>query len=158
MEILNQDLQNQLIGLIQIIIGGLLSIASIYCIIFINKYTAIAKEKLNAIQDKNAKDKLDVVLDRLNSLLVTNITNAETTLKKELVKGIEDGSLTKEDFTSLKESVINKVINQLGNDSIKLITDEVGDLRDYVGVKLEETLAELKENPNSVVQHTVINK
>ena len=156
MEILNQDLQNQLIGLIQIIIGGLLSIASIYAIIFIQKYTAIAKEKLNAIQDKNAKEKLDVAIDRLNSLLVTNIVNAETTLKNELIKGIQDGNLTKEDFASLKESVTNKVINQLGQDSTELITNEVGDLKDYVNVKLEETLAELKEDPNSIVKHTII--
>ena len=156
MEILNQDLQNQLIGLIQIIIGGLLSIASIYAIIFIQKYTAIAKEKLNAIQDKNAKEKLDVAIDRLNSLLVTNIVNAETTLKNELIKGIQDGNLTKEDFASLKESVTNKVINQLGQDSTELITNEVGDLKDYVNVKLEETLAELKEDQNSIVKHTII--
>ena len=156
MEILNQDLQNQLIDLLQIVIGGLLSIASIYAIIFIQKYTAIAKEKLNAVKDKNAKEKLNIAMDRLNSLLVTNIVNAETTLKDELVKGIQDGSLTKEDFASLKESVTNKVINQLGQDSTELITNEVGDLKDYVSVKLEETLAELKEDPNSVVQHTVI--
>ena len=156
MEILNQDLQNQLIGLLQIVIGGLLSIASIYAIIFIQKYTAIAKEKLNAIQDKNAKEKLDVAIDRLNSLLVTNIVNSETTLKNELIKGIQDGNLTKEDFASLKESVTNKVINQLGQDSTELITNEVGDLKDYVNVKLEETLAELKEDPNSVVKHTII--
>ena len=154
MGILNQDLQNQLISLIQIIIGGLLSIATIYSIIFINKYTAIAKEKLQAVKDANARDKLDVAMDRLNSLLVTNIINAEATLKEELIKGIQDGNLTKEDFVSLKESVANKVINQLGQDSTELITNEVGDLKDYVNVKLEETLAELKEDPNSIVQHT----
>ena len=156
MEILNQDLQNQLIGLIQIIIGGCISIGSIYAIIIIQKYTAIAKEKLNAIQDKNAKEKLDIALSRLNDLLVSNIVNAEVTLKSELTKGIQDGNLTKEDFVSLKESVTNKVINQLGQDSTELITNEVGDLKEYVNVKLEETLAELKDNPNSVVQHTVI--
>lgn len=151
-----EQIQEQLIQLLTIIIGGLLSIATIYVTIFINKYTSIAKEKAKQIKDENAQKKVNVALDRVNSLLTTNIVNAETTLKKELLKGIADNNFTKEDFVSLKESVINNVLKQLGDDSKNLLDSELGDLNGYISVKMEETLAELKENPNSVVQHTEI--
>lgn len=151
-----EQIQEQLIQLLTIIIGGLLSIATIYVTIFINKYTSIAKEKAKQIKDENAQKKVNVALDRVNSLLTTNIVNAETTLKKELLKGIADNNFTKEDFVSLKESVINNVLKQLGDDSKNLLDSELGDLNGYISVKMEEILANLKEDPNSVVSHTEI--
>ena len=45
MDILNTELQSQLIQLIQIIIGGCLSIASIYAVILINKYAFLLMRK-----------------------------------------------------------------------------------------------------------------
>ena len=153
MDILNTELQSQLIQLIQIIIGGCLSIASIYAVILINKYTNIAKEKLNSIQDKNGKEKLNVAMDRLNSLLVTNITNTENTLKKTLIEASKDNKLTKEDFDLLKNNVAENVISQLSNDTTDIISKEVGDINDFVNIKLEEVLANLKANPNSSVEY-----
>ena len=153
MDILNTELQSQLIQLIQIIRGGCLSIASIYAVILINKYTNIAKEKLNSIQDKNAKEKLNVAMDRLNSLLVTNITNTENTLKKTLIEASKDNKLTKEDFDLLKNNVAENVISQLSNDTTDIISKEVGDINDFVNVKLEEVLANLKADPNSSVEY-----
>ena len=153
MDILNTELQSQLIQLIQIIIGGCLSIASVYAVILINKYTNIAKEKLNSIQDKNAKEKLNVAMNRLNSLLVTNITNTENTLKKTLIEASKDNKLTKEDFDLLKNNVAENVISQLSNDTTDIISKEVGDINDFVNVKLEEVLANLKADPNSSVEY-----
>lgn len=153
MDILNTELQSQLIQLIQIIIGGCLSIASIYAVILINKYTNIAKEKLNSIQDKNAKEKLNVAMDRLNSLLVTNITNTENTLKKTLIEASKDNKLTKEDFDLLKNNVAENVISQLSNDTTDIISKEVGDINDFVNIKLEEVLANLKADSNSSVEY-----
>lgn len=152
MEILNQDLQNQLIGLLQVLIGGVLSIGSIYAVILINKYTNIAKEKLQSIKDENAKHKLEVACERLNSLLVTNITNTENSLKQELLNASADGKLTKEELLSLKESVVDKTLKQLGPDTTELLTNEVSDIRDYTETKLEEVLANLKLDPNSSVK------
>ena len=149
-----EQIQQQLINLFTILISGALTIATIYATAYINKAINTAKLKNESIKDENARNKINFALDRLDSLLVTNITNAEVTLKKELVDGIQDGKFTKEDFASLKESVVNNVLNQLGKDSTELLNTELGNLNDYVSARLEETLANLKENPDSVVKHT----
>lgn len=147
-----EQIQNQLIGLFTIVIGGALTIASIYATIYINKYIEIAKEKSQAIKDENAQKKINLALERVNELLVTNITSANETLKKELIEGIKDGNLSKEDFASLKESVINKVLVQLGGNSKELLSTEIGDLNDFLSSKLEEKLANLKLDENSRVK------
>ena len=149
-----EQIQQQLINLLTIIISGAIAVATVYATMYIDKAIKMVKSKNESIQDENARKKLNNALDRLDSLLVTNIVNAEVTLKKELVNGIQDGKFTKEDFASLKESVVNNVLNQLGKDSTELLNTELGNLNDYVSVRLEETLANLKENPDSVVQHT----
>lgn len=147
-----EQIQNQLIGLFTIVIGGALTIASIYATIYINKYIEIAKEKSQAIKDENAQKKINLALERVNELLVTNITSANETIKKELIEGIKDGNLSKEDFASLKESVINKVLVQLGGNSKELLSTEIGDLNDFLSNKLEEKLANLKLDENSRVK------
>lgn len=149
-----EQIQQQLINLLTIIISGAIAVATVYATMYIDKAIKMVKSKNESIQDENARKKLNDALDRLDSLLVTNIVNAEVTLKKELVNGIQDGKFTKEDFASLKESVVNNVLNQLGKDSTELLNTELGNLNDYVSVRLEETLANLKENPDSVVKHT----
>ena len=149
-----EQIQQQLINLLTIIISGAIAVATVYATMYIDKAIKMVKSKNESIQDENARKKLNDALDRLDSLLVTNIVNAEVTLKKELVDGIQDGKFTKEDFASLKESVVNNVLNQLGKDSTELLNTELGNLNDYVSVRLEETLANLKENPDSVVKHT----
>lgn len=153
-----EQIQEQLIQLIMILVGGALTIATIYATILVNKYIDIAKEKAQQIKDENAKKKVEDALERVNSLLVTNITNAEVTLKQEILNGLSDGTFSKEDFTSLKESVVNNVLTQLGNDSTELLNSELGDLNSFVSSKLEEVLADLKEDPNSIVKHTTIDK
>ena len=153
-----EQIQEQLIQLIMILVGGALTIATIYATILVNKYIDIAKEKAQQIKDENAKKKVEDALERVNSLLVTNITNAEVTLKQEILNGLSDGTFSKEDFTSLKESVVNNVLTKLGNDSTELLNSELGDLNSFVSSKLEEVLADLKEDPNSIVKHTTIDK
>ena len=86
-QFLSSDIQQQLINLFQIILGGAISVVSIYAVILVNKYTAIAKEKLQTIQDKNARDKLNIALNRLDTLLINTITSTENTLKQEIIKG-----------------------------------------------------------------------
>ena len=155
-QFLSSDIQQQLINLFQIILGGAISVVSIYAVILVNKYTAIAKEKLQTIQDKNARDKLNIALNRLDALLINTITSTENTLKQEIIKGSEDGTFNKEDLKSLKETVANKVLVQLGTDTKNVLSAEIGDLTEYTNDRLETILANLKDDPNSSVQHTNI--
>lgn len=139
-------LQEGLIDLLKIVIESVLAIASVYATMFVANVTKKAKVELQKVKDEKAKELLNQNLDRVDVLLRTNIIAMENTLKKELIKDIEDGKLDKEEAKLLVNNVKKNVLNQLGNESLIVLNEGLNDLNGYIGARLEEILVEVKNN------------
>ena len=139
-------LQEGLIDLLKIVIESVLAIASVYATMFVANVTKKAKVELQKVKDEKAKELLNENLDRVDVLLRTNIIAMENTLKKELIKDIEDGKLDKEEAKLLVNNVKKNVLNQLGNESLVVLNEGLNDLNGYIGARLEEILVEVKNN------------
>ena len=139
-------LQEGLVDLLEIVIESVLAIASVYATMFVANVTKKAKVELQKVKDEKAKELLNQNLDRVDALLRTNIIAMENTLKKELIKDIEDGKLDKEEAKLLVNNVKKNVLNQLGNESLAVLNEGLIDLNGYIGARLEEILVEVKNN------------
>ena len=139
-------LQEGLVDLLKIVIESVLAIASVYATMFVANVTKKAKVELQKVKDEKAKELLNQNLDRVDALLKTNIIAMENTLKKELIKDIEDGKLDKEEAKLLVNNVKKNVLNQLGNESLIVLNEGLNDLNGYIGARLEEILVEVKNN------------
>ena len=139
-------LQEGLVDLLEIVIESVLAIASVYATMFVANVTKKAKVELQKVKDEKAKELLNQNLDRVDVLLRTNIVAMENTLKKELIKDIEDGKLDKEEAKLLVNNVKKNVLNQLGNESLAVLNEGLNDLNGYIGARLEEILVEVKNN------------
>ena len=139
-------LQEGLVDLLKIVIESVLAIASVYATMFVANVTKKAKVELQKVKDEKAKELLNQNLDRVDVLLRTNIIAMENTLKKELIKDIEDGKLDKEEAKLLVNNVKKNVLNQLGNESLAVLNEGLNDLNGYIGARLEEILVEVKNN------------
>ena len=139
-------LQEGLVDLLEIVIESVLAIASVYATMFVANVTKKAKVELQKVKDEKAKELLNQNLDRVDALLRTNIVAMENTLKKELIKDIEDGKLDKEEAKLLVNNVRKNVLNQLGNESLAVLNEGLNDLNGYIGARLEEILVEVKNN------------
>ena len=139
-------LQEGLIDLLKIVIESVLAIASVYATMFVANVTKKAKVELQKVKDEKAKELLNQNLDRVDVLLRTNIIAMENTLKKELIKDIEDGKLDKEEAKLLVNNVKKNVLNQLGNESLIVLNEGLNDLNGYIGARLEEILVEVKNS------------
>ena len=139
-------LQEGLVDLLEIVIESVLAIASVYATMFVANVTKKAKVELQKVKDEKAKELLNQNLDRVDALLRTNIIAMENTLKKELIKDIEDGKLDKEEAKLLVNNVKKNVLNQLGNESLAVLNEGLNDLNGYIGARLEEILVEVKNN------------
>lgn len=139
-------LQEGLVDLLKIVIESVLAIASVYATMFVANVTKKAKVELQKVKDEKAKELLNENLDRVDVLLRTNIIAMENTLKKELIKDIEDGKLDKEEAKLLVNNVKKNVLNQLGNESLIVLNEGLNDLNGYIGARLEEILVEVKNN------------
>ena len=138
-------LENTVIQLLGIIIGGLLAIASAYMALFVAKATQRAKIETEKLNDERQKAIVDATLDKVDELLKTNIIALENTVKKDMLELIADGKIEKEELKKLAENVKINVINQLGEGSMAILNETLGDVNGYLEVRIEEKLAEIKK-------------
>ena len=138
-------LENTVIQLLGIIIGGLLAIASAYATLFVAKATQKAKVEIEKLNDERQRKIVDATLDKVDELLRTNIVALENTTKKDMLALIEDGKIEKEELKKLAEDVKVNVLNQLGEGSIAILNETLGDVNGYLEVRIEEKLAEIKK-------------
>lgn len=138
-------LQNTVIQLLGIIIGGILAIASAYATLFVAKATQRAKVETEKLNDERQRKIMNATLNKVDELLRTNIIALENTVKKDMLVLIEDGKLEKDELKKLAQDVKENVLNQLGEDSIAVLNGTLGDVNGYLEVRIEEKLAEIKK-------------
>ena len=138
-------LENTVIQLLGIVIGGLLAIASAYMTLFVAKATQKAKVETKKLKDERQRKIINTTLNKVDELLRTNIIALENTTKKDMLALIEDGKIEKEELKKLAEDVKVNVLNQLGEGSIAILNETLGDVNGYLEVRIEEKLAEIKK-------------
>ena len=141
MENLLKDTVVQLLG---VIIGGCLAIATAYAGLLIARATQKIKLEIEKLNDETQKKIFNDALDRVDSLLQTNIVAMENTVKKDMLASIADGKIEKAELKTLSDNVKNNVLKQLGDDSLAVLNDSLGDVNGYLEVKIEEILAQIK--------------
>ena len=137
-------LQNTVIQLLGIVIGGILAIASAYMTLFVAKATQKAKAETEKLNDERQRKIINATLNKVDELLRTNIIALENTVKKDMLVLIEDGKIEKDELKKLAQDVKENVLNQLGDDSLAILNDTLGDVNGYLEVRIEEKLAEIK--------------
>lgn len=138
-------LENTVIQLLGIIIGGLLAVASAYATLFVAKATQKAKVEIEKLNDERQRKIANATLDKVDELLRTNIVALENTVKKDMLVLIEDGKIEKDELKKLAQNVKENVLNQLGEGSIAILNETLGDVNGYLEVRIEEKLAEIKK-------------
>ena len=141
MENLLKDTVVQLLG---VIIGGCLAIVTAYASLLIARATQKIKLEIENLNDETQKKIFNDALDRVDSLLQTNIVAMENTVKKDMLASIADGKIEKAELKTLADNVKNNVLKQLGDDSLAVLNDSLGDVNGYLEVKIEEILAQIK--------------
>ena len=137
-------LKDTIIQLLGIIIGGGLAVASAYTGLLVARATQKIKLEIERLNDETQKRILNDTLDRVDDLLQTNIIAMENTVKKDMLAAIEDGKVEKAELKTLANNVKNNVLKQLGNDSLEVLNNSLGDVNGYLEVKIEEILAQIK--------------
>ena len=137
-------LQNTIIQLLGIVIGGILAIASAYATLFVAKATQKAKVEIEKLNDERQRKIINATLNKVDELLRTNIVALENTVKKDMLVLIDDGKIEKDELKKLAQDVKINVLNQLGEDSLAILNDTLGDVNGYLEARIEEKLAEIK--------------
>ena len=138
-------LQDTIIQLLGIVIGGILAIASAYMTLFVAKATQKAKAETEKLNDERQRKIVNATLNKVDELLRTNIIALENTTKKDMLSLIYDGKIEKDELKKLAQDVKENVLNQLGDDSLAILNDTLGDVNGYLEVRIEEKIAKKKK-------------
>lgn len=141
---MENQLQESLIQLLSILIGGALTVVTAYVGVFVQKATQKAKLEIAKIEDENAQVIFSNALEKTTTLINTNIVAMENTLKKELIVAIEDGKIEKDELKQLSTAVKDNVLNQLTDDTLNVLNGGIKDINQYLEMKIEEELAKIK--------------
>ena len=145
-----EGLQNQINESLYTIVGLLISLATIYIVIYLNKLISKAKIEATKIEDEQQRKLVVDGLEDLRRTLVKNIVATEETTKQAMIKS-KQGNLTKEDYRKLAEEVLIKTKDQLSNDTLSLLSRNYDNLNSYIESELEAQLKEVKlQNMNMV--------
>ena len=137
----NQIMEALGLLLTTVITGGIGVITS-YVAIYLNNLKIKIQAETAKIKNEDTRRLVDGALDRLNSLIITNVM--ENTVKKELLESINDGKIDKSELKKLAEQVRDNVLKQLGDGSVSILNGAIGDLSGYLEVKIEEQLSQIK--------------
>ena len=138
-------LEKNLIELLDIVIRGLLTIASAYGVYLVSKVVQKIKLKMMKLEDEQAQLIFNNALEKVDMLLKTNIIAMENTLKKEISEGIKDGKVEKDELNKLAVNVKENVLNQLGKGSLDILNEGLNDVNGYIEARLEQVLVDIKK-------------
>ena len=148
-----QDIIN---SIVQTIIGGALSIASVYISIYVAKAIEVSKIKASLIKNEEAKAIINSTIDRVDDLIATNIISVENTLKPQILEAIKDGKVDNSELEGLSIVVKKNVLKQMSEDTCGVLNATLSDVHGYIENRIERILAELKDAKGNVVTHTII--
>ena len=129
-------LEKNFIELLDIVIKGLLTIASAYGVYLVSKVIQRIKLKMIKLESEQAQVIFNNALEKVDMLLKTNIVAMENTLKKEISEGIKDGKVEKDELNKLAVNVKENVLNQLGKGSLDILNEGLNDVNGYIEARL----------------------
>ena len=151
-----QNFQNVLNTIVEAVVSGALTIASVYVPILISKVVKVANSKASLIKNEESQANDTNAIDRIDDLITTNIISAENTLKPKILEAIKDGKIDKSELEELSKIVKENVLKQISEDVNEVLNTTVSDTSSYLENRIEKILAELKNSAGNVVTHTEV--
>jgi len=114
------------------------------------------ESKISLIKDDKLRNIAENIKTRVENITVNTITMIEAVEKPIIIEGIKNGSMTKDDLTSLKNKAIETIKSQLTTEGQTDLQNTVGDVNSYLNALVEAKLADSKVNSTSSISKTVL--
>jgi hypothetical protein len=139
------------------VIGALIALVTAY---FATKkpVAKIVDAKIDSIQNADLRAAVKDSKENLDTILETFISNAENTVKPQIIKALEDGKVDRSELDGLTKTVTEEVMTQLPPAVKEMLGKIIVNLEAYVEARLIKVLHDMKDAPGTNVTHTVVNQ
>ena len=122
----------------------LISIAVAFAIKYISKGFSYIEAKVGLIEDEKVRTLVANTVQDVRTMLTNEILTSGKELKKEILEASGDGKLTVEEGKEIAVKTAENVLDNLSEESMKLIDKTYGSVESFVLGQLEDMYAELK--------------
>lgn len=122
----------------------LISIAVAFAIKYISKGFAYIEAKVSLIEDEKVRTLVANTVQDVRTMITNEILVAGEELKAEILESSKDGKLTTEEAHEISIKVSENVLDNLSEESMKLIDKTYGSVESFVLGQLEDIYSELK--------------
>lgn len=147
------EIQSALSTLLQTVTVAVITAVGAITVAYIGILKKQALAKIETLQDENAKKALSNAVNSVDEIITTVVTSIEQEEKQEVLKAMEDGKVTRDELTKLKDVAVDRVKQQLLPDTVKLLEQSFGDLSAYISQKVSEQVFNLKQQ-NKYIENT----
>lgn len=134
-----------LLGLAIVVIGA----AGAYAISVIASYYKSKKDQIIGQIESNKYIKNNELareaLRIIESIVSNVVEELDDTVKKEILKATEDGKLTDEEKTNLKNTAMDLIKSEISDPVKEAASSIIGDLNNYISTLIENRVTQLKE-------------
>lgn len=102
--------------------------------------------KVQAVQDENARKMIESAVAQVENIVCAVVTSIEQEEKQEVLKALEDGNVTRDELTALKDVAVQRVKQQLLPDTLQLLESSFGDITSYISDKVSQQVFALKQS------------
>lgn len=102
--------------------------------------------KVQAVQDENARKMIESAVSQVETIVCAVVTSIEQEEKQEVLKALEDGNVTRDELTGLKDVAVQRVKQQLLPDTLQLLESSFGDITSYISDKVSQQVFTLKQS------------
>ena len=102
--------------------------------------------KVQAVQDENARKMIESAVAQVENIVCAVVTSIEQEEKQEVLKALEDGNVTRDELTALKDVAVQRVKQQLLPDTLQLLESSFGDITSYISDKVSQQVFTLKQS------------
>lgn len=138
------EITQALQSLLVTVVVGAITILSGMAVAYIKVLKDKATKMIENMNNEEAQKILNEAVAKACNLVSSVVTSLEQEEKQAILEAIADGEVTKDELYKLKAIAIDKVVNQLGPDSIKILEDAFGDATEYIGDLVSSKVFELK--------------
>ena len=125
------------------VIAGAIGILVAYAKLTLKKIELKVQAETAKIEDDKTRDMILLAFNNVKDVVNNAVITAETTIVTELKNANEDGKLTKEDGENVFNTVKNKVLAQVSDDTKLAMNTVIGDFDSYIEDLIHAQLAQI---------------
>ena len=135
-------LQGALVDIVLVLISTL-AVIGVACINLLRKKILA---NIASIEDNQMRAILQDTVNKTADLVASVVMSIEQEEKQEIIKAMEDGTMDRNELLNLKNIAVDRVCNQLGSESLEILSEEFGNVAQYIGDLVSQQVLLIKNN------------